>query len=227
MKIREVILHSSNYEATKRFYRDTLQLPVLEENADSMVIQAGESKLTFVSNDREQAYYHIAFTIPDNKANEALGWVRSKGIELIAKDDAVQYPFPNWNATALYFYDPDGNLVELIAHHSLSNATSEPFSSKDILRISEIGLPVDDLPAALRQLHESFSLEKWSGDGRQFAAVGDVEGLLIVIDHKRSWFPDERMPGIFPTTVKLQAERAGIIELGPKPYRIESESGQV
>lgn len=226
MKISEVILHSSHYEATKQFYCETLQLPILEENADSLVIQAGESKLTFVSNDREQAFYHIAFTIPDNKANEALEWVRSKGIEPIAKEEAVQFPFPNWNATALYFYDPDGNLVEFIAHHSLSNGTGEPFSSKDIVRISEIGLPVEDLPAALRQLHESFSLEKWSGDGRQFAAVGNVEGLLIVIDHKRPWFPDERMPGIFPTTVKLQAERTGSIELGPKPYLIESVSGQ-
>ncbi|MCP3773771.1 VOC family protein [Paenibacillus sp. MZ04-78.2] len=224
MKIREVILHSSNYEATKQFYCDTFQLPVLEENADSLVIQAGESKLTFVADDREQAYYHIAFTIPDNKADEALEWVRSKGIEPIAKDDAAQFPSTNWNSTALYFHDPDGNLVELIAHHSLSNATSEPFSSKHILRMSEIGLPVEDLPAALRQLHESFSLEKWSGDGQRFAAVGNVEGLLIVIDHKRPWFPDERMPGIFPTTVKLQTERAGRIELGPKPYRIESVS---
>ncbi len=174
----------------------------------------------------EPAFYHLAFTIPDNKADEALEWVRSKGIEPIAKNDAVQFPFPNWNATALYFYDPDGNLVEFIAHHSLSNATREPFSSKDLVRISEIGLPVDDLPAALRQLHELLSLEKWSGDGRQFAAVGNVEGLLIVIDHKRPWFPDERMPGMFPTTVKLQTERTGSIELGPKPYRIESVSGQ-
>ncbi len=51
MKIREVILQSSNYEAAKRFYCETLQLPLLEEKADSIVIQAGESKLILVAND--------------------------------------------------------------------------------------------------------------------------------------------------------------------------------
>ncbi|HET9779341.1 MAG TPA: hypothetical protein VFP81_08665 [Propionibacteriaceae bacterium] len=56
------------------------------------------------------------------------------------------------------FTGPDGTLLELIARHELAApASSGRFSSAD-LRISEIGLAVPDVPAAVASLQNAFGL---------------------------------------------------------------------
>ena len=39
--------------------------------------------------------------------------------------------FVNWHAKSVYFFDPAGNIVELIARFDLDNKTSETFSSRN------------------------------------------------------------------------------------------------
>ncbi|RPK22198.1 hypothetical protein [Paenibacillus xylanexedens] len=62
--------------------------------------------------------------------------------------------------------------MEFIAHHSLDNAVDEAFEAKHLLCISEIGLPVDDVPETRNTLNNNYQLEPFAGDGKQFSPHG-------------------------------------------------------
>lgn len=206
MRIRQIILHTRQFEAMKSFYGSLLGLETREDNPWNVSFRVGRSTLTLQeSSPQENPYYHVAFTIPTNKFADAKQWLKERGITLFSKDGQDEFLFESWNATALYFYDPDENLIEFIAHHTLDNATDEAFGPKHLLWISEIGLPVDDVPEAVGKLAAAFQIDLWGGDGKQFAPLGDAKGLLILVDRRRPWFPDGRTPGVFDTKVSIEA----------------------
>jgi len=221
MKILEVLLYTHQFDAMKAFYRSLLELEILTDQPSRLSFRAGESVLAFrESTAKENPFYHVAFTIPTNKILEAKKWMSERGIPLFVKEGQDEFPFESWNATAFYFYDPDDNLIEFIAHHSLENAASEAFGAQHILRISEIGLPVDDVPEAARKLADAFQLRLWGGDGQQFAPLGDAEGVLIVVDKQRPWFPDGRIPDVFGTQVSIKGGESSGVWLQDELYEL-------
>ncbi|PQP89172.1 hypothetical protein [Paenibacillus sp. AR247] len=96
------------------------------------------------------------------------------------------------------------------------------FQAASCCGISEIGLPVDEVAAAVEQIQTTLGLSMWSGDGRQFAAMGDAEGLLIVVDRERPWFPDRRAPIVSGTRVVIQAQGSEQLLLQADQYDIQS-----
>lgn len=65
-----------------------------------------------------------------------------------------------------------------------------PFRASHVVAVSEVGIVVDDVPAAAALLEEA-GLRPYGGfatDG--FAAVGDVEGLVILVARDRAWVPE-------------------------------------
>lgn len=225
MKLKEVLLGTHSFEAMKAFYGSLLGLQIAEEGPSRLSFQVGESVVAFQeSSHMENEFYHIAFTIPTNKFIEAKQWAIDRGISLISRpkeDD--EFFFENWNATALYFYDPDHNLVEFIAHHTLDNAVAEAFGPNSILRISEIGLPVDDVPEVSRIITETFQLNSWGGAGQKFAPLGDVEGSFIVIDKQRPWFPDDRLPTVCSISVLFEGPHSASLSLHNGLYELKSD----
>ncbi|RXZ81336.1 hypothetical protein EBB07_15110 [Paenibacillaceae bacterium] len=204
MKLVEITLCTNRSAAIKEFYGTVLGLDILEDQPGRLSFRAGESVLAFRENAAaDQSFYHIAFTIPTNKMSEAKQWATARGITLFSREGQEEFSFESWHASALYFYDPDDNLIEFIAHHTLDNASTEAFGPEQLLRISEIGLPVDDVPDVASKLKRMFQLEMWGGDGQQFTPLGDAEGVLIVVDRRRPWFPDGRVPTVFETAVKI------------------------
>ncbi|OMF63825.1 VOC family protein [Paenibacillus sp. FSL R5-0766] len=223
MKIREVGLLTHQVEAIKEFYSTLLELNLVEDNATCVSFRAGNSVLSFKkAPEQEKPYYHVAFTIPTNKLADAKRWAQDRNIPLLSKDGQDEFYFPYWDATAFYFYDPSGNLMEFIAHHSLDNAVDEAFEAKHLLCISEIGLPVDDVPEMMSTLNRHYQLEPFAGDGKQFSPTGDAEGMFIVIDKQKPWFPDGRMPGVFATEVKVETGQPGSLRIQDDMYSIES-----
>jgi catechol 2,3-dioxygenase-like lactoylglutathione lyase family enzyme len=223
LKLKEVLLGTHSFEAIKAFYGSLLDLQVVEENPSRLSFQVGESVLAFQeSSHMENEFYHIAVTIPTNKFIEAKQWIIDRGISLISRPQEDEFFFENWNATALYFYDPDHNLVEFIAHHTLNNAVTEAFGPHSLLRISEIGLPVDDVSEVSRIIAETFQLHSWGGAGQKFAPLGDVEGSFIVIDKQRPWFPDDRLPAVFNTSVLFEGPYSARLSLHNGLYELRS-----
>jgi hypothetical protein len=149
--ILKLCLQTHRLPEVRAFYRDTLRFPIQEESVDSVTFQAGATSLTFVRTPRKQSrpFYHFAFNIPENKLPSAREWLEER-TPLATRGERVVFHFPDWNAHAIYFWDPGGNLGELIARHDLPNARGGGFTAGDILYASEIGLVVKDVPAAVR-----------------------------------------------------------------------------
>ena len=183
MKLQQIQIQTNNIQETETFYNDILGLKILEKKSDSLTIQVGSSILKFIENPEFDSIYHFAFNIPENKLEEAIQWCADKVDLIIIQDKRIIANFETWNANAIYFYDNNGNLLEFIARHDLDNFQIKEFSSKSILNISEIGI-VDENPMELgEQLIESYDLKFFEKNfnSETFAAIGDDEGLLIIV----------------------------------------------
>ncbi|OXA70767.1 glyoxalase [Flavobacterium aquidurense] len=206
MKLAHIQIQSSDIQQTATFYKDILDLTIIEKTKESISIQAGDSILKFVENPQFSSIYHFAFNIPENKLDEAIDWCKSKVDLIFIEDQKVITNFENWNANAVYFYDNNGNLLEFIARHDLDNAQTESFSSQSILNISEIGI-VNDNPLALgKQLIKEHGLAFFSKNANSelFAAVGDDEGLLIMVKPNRNWYPTQTPSESNKTAVRIE-----------------------
>lgn len=205
MKLEHIQIQTQDIQKTATFYTTVLELPIIEKTATSISIQAGDSVLKFVNDPEFKSIYHFAFNIPKNKLDEAIQWCKNKVDLIFIKDQNVITNFENWNANAVYFYDNNGNLLEFIARHDLNNAQTETFTSKSILNISEIGI-VNENPLALgKELIAEHDLEFFSKNDNSelFAAVGDDEGLLIMVKPNRNWYPTQTPSESNKTEVKI------------------------
>jgi catechol 2,3-dioxygenase-like lactoylglutathione lyase family enzyme len=214
MKLKQIQIQTNNIQQTASFYQDILNLCILEKDLNTLTIQAGNSILKFVENPQFKSIYHFAFNIPENKLNEAIEWCKNKVDLIFIEDQNFITNFENWNANAVYFYDNNGNLLEFIARHDLNNAQEEVFSSKAILNISEIGI-VNENPLELgNQLIEKYGLKFFSknANSEKFAVLGNDEGLLILVQPNRNWYPTQT-PSESNATKILLENKGNQIEL--------------
>jgi catechol-2,3-dioxygenase len=56
---------------------------------------------------------------------------------------ANKFPDP-WYAKSLFFFDPNGNIVEFITRDKVEETVEAAFDGTSFLSVSEIGLPVYD-----------------------------------------------------------------------------------
>ena len=115
-----------------------------------------------------------------------------------------------WDARAVYFHDPAGNIVELIAHHQLDrNGRTGDFAAAELVGFSELGI-VGDPPELLRGL-ETVGLQLWDGTIEEpggLAFVGEQARTLILSPIGRGWMPLGRPAE--PHPVELVLELAGV-----------------
>jgi len=206
MKIDKIELMAADLKALKKFYTETLELPVSEGAEGEVTVQSGQSTIVFrQAKPGWTGAYHFAFNLPENRFAEAKTWIEER-VSLIAdKNGQTEFNFESWNAHSVYFYDPAGNVLEFIARHSLPNAIDGPFTPAGILSVSEIGVTTDNVPSSVDRLHRDYGLETYDGAGsEEFTAVGDEEGLLIVVRVGRIWFPDTgKAAGAYPVAVNI------------------------
>jgi catechol 2,3-dioxygenase-like lactoylglutathione lyase family enzyme len=214
MKIETLILTTNAVQKQVEFYRDIFGLGVLEQTDRRAVFKAGQTRLEFIEA-ANSIPYHFAFNIPSNKAEEALDWIRDR-VDILKDGDNELIDFRSWNAKSLYFYDSDHNVVELIARRNLDIFSTGKFSPEQILGISEIGMPVGDIEQTWHRLNQIGTLPVYSGNFENFCAMGDENGLFIVVDHRqKKWYPtdDPAMPSPFRIGGDFSFEfRDGLIE---------------
>jgi catechol-2,3-dioxygenase len=231
MKIVDLHLVTHNLAAQHAFYARVLGFPVRSTGQSAITFGAGDSRLTFAQippgMTREwSGAYHVAFTIPTNQFAEAKAWLVQR-VPLITDEAGTDaFFFSKWNAHALYFADPAGNVMELIARHTLPNATDRPFDVHNILTISEIGLATENVQETTEVLRATLGVTPHHIQGSEtFTALGDDHGLLIVVDQKRAWFPETgKTAGPMPVTATV-AQGSGQtyrISVPPCPCAIES-----
>jgi catechol-2,3-dioxygenase len=204
MIFREIELTSSAPETVSRFYADTLRLQPRTNG-----FRVGSCDVSFVEG-TPASPYHLAFNIPANQIENAKAW---SGEHLSMLSEEI-YDFERWNARAIYFEDPDENVLEFIARRNLANDAEGAFAPAMILELSEFGLPVEDPPAVVDRLETGFGLQVFSGDRRTFTAVGDEHGLLIVIPVGRNWLPTDRRTAENRARLRIEASRHSETRVG-------------
>jgi len=214
VKISQIQIKTNDIKRTRTFYQSVLDLFIFKNDQNSLIIRVGDSVLKFVEDSQFNSIYHIAFNIPKNQLEEAIKWCKNK-VDLISIEDKnVITHFENWNAHAVYFYDNNGNLLEFIARHDLDNEQGGKFTGASILNISEIGIVTEnplELGNKLIAEHQLYFFSK-NDNSEVFSAIGDDEGLLILVRPNRNWYPTQTLSESNPTEVTLE-NKESIIQL--------------
>ena len=197
MVIRTLTIEALHLDVLQEFYCDILGLALIDEDDDSFTLQAGQTEIRVQQHmGNMEPIYHIAFNIPANKINEASAWIATKVKRIYINEyKGFIADFINWNAKSVYFYDPAGNVIELIARFDLNNIAEQTFSAQQFLSVSEIGLVFSDgeFESQTECLLKEFNLSYFSKQPplAHFKAVGDDEGLFIIVPENRIWYPTE------------------------------------
>jgi catechol-2,3-dioxygenase len=58
--------------------------------------------------------------------------------------------------TAIYFYDPSGNIVEFIDRASLNKHSSQRFSAEEVVCMNATGIPLEDTATGVKRFVLTF-----------------------------------------------------------------------
>jgi len=201
MDIRQVQLATRSLADTARFY-ERLGCPVEIVDATVRVV-VGSSLLVFRELPEMTGALHLAITIPTGTFDAGKAWIAGLTTVLGTPDqDEFEGP-PNWNSRSVYFEGPDQQLLELIERRDLPVDVGEN-TAVPLVSVSEVGIPVPDVLGAVEALRRA-GLEPYANPpGESFAAVGDVDGLVILVSPDRRWFPTgDRSPSSAPVVIDV------------------------
>lgn len=212
MKIKEIELLTDQLNETISFYTELLGFVQIDASAHRISFQVGESVLTFIPSVDTNPIYHFAFTIPVNKIEEAVLWTTGIADVIRNPDNELITDFEDWKARAIYFYDNNGNILEFIARADLNNPSDQPFSTASILSISEMGLVADEPLELAAQLCNDKQLHYFSKGPKRsdFVAIGTDEGLFVVSNPDRNWYPTQKRAEKFPTIIRIETN--GVVQ---------------
>jgi catechol-2,3-dioxygenase len=224
MRFKQVILHSGDLDVQRHFYGQVCELPIIVDASSEFTVQTGTTHLTFVHvPNKPKGIYHLAFNVPENQLLAASVWLAER--TSLVKEGHM-FEFVDWNAHAIYFRDGEGNIMEFIARHNLPNSADNPldFDQTKILEVSEVGLVTPDVLGTVQELNSTLNLPTWRGVGSDnFTAVGDEQGLLIVVNEGRPWMTTEDPAMLLPVEIVTE-DVAGDYQLANIPYRIRGIS---
>jgi catechol-2,3-dioxygenase len=112
--VYEIAVRVKDLSRSEPFYREVLDLEVglRDEKRNWLFLRAGgDAGMVVLQEDKgEWPLQHFAFTLDEADIERAASMLRERGVE-------VEGPvFHQWmGATSLYFDDPDGNALELLA----------------------------------------------------------------------------------------------------------------
>lgn len=231
MRILELTLHGIDLNAMRQFYVGVLGLRELEPpETGRLAVIAGRTRLFFVPAPRgTQPRYHFAFDVMPGRFEAAVRWLRERRGLLANTTGEDRFHSDRWNVDNVYFSDPQGNILELIARHDAGRGPNggeddRPFSANEIVAVTEIGLAADSVANAAGALAERLpGLSPYpdpeAAPGDDFAAMGDVNGLLIVVRRRRIWFPETGVPAeLLPLDVLVELDTGRRYHLIAPPF---------
>jgi catechol-2,3-dioxygenase len=204
MNIQELNLSTADLQTQSNFYSNILGLTT-KRTSSELLVQAGTTEILFAQAPSGfEGGYHFAFNIPQNQYHAAKKWLTNR-IPLL-KDTSGREDFhsDSWNSDSFYFLDAAGNVLEFIARHSLNNPVDGDFDSSNILNVSEIGLPSENVIALANELCSKLRISVYKQEPNEtFTPVGDENGLFILPVQDRIWMPDSGVPAkLLPVRVR-------------------------
>jgi hypothetical protein len=208
MNIRRLELLTLDLGAQKHFYENILELPV-KLSSSNLEVKVGATELVFTqAANNFDGGYHFAFNIPENQFQAAKKWISERILLLGDETGKDEFHSENWNSDSVYFKDAAGNVLEFIARHDLKNAAAESFDGRQILNVSEIGLPSENVIELANELCTTLNLSVFQQQPNEtFTPVGDDNGLFILPIKDRIWIPNSGVPArLLPVKVTGDAD---------------------
>ena len=221
MNIQKLELLSVDMLAQRDFYVNILELPA-ELGSSGLLVQGGKTEILFEQAPSDfTGAYHFAFNIPENQFRSAKNWLTSRTSILHDKSGKEDFESKSWNSDSIYFLDAAGNVLEFIARHTLQNGVEGDFNSRQILNVSEIGLPSENVIEFANELGARLGLSVYKQEpNATFTPLGDEDGLLILPVEDRIWMPDSGVPArLLPIRVLGRTDRRDW-EISGVPYSI-------
>ena len=222
MNITYLELPARDLITQRDFYSQVLELKV-DLSAERLEVQAGETVLVFRQAEPDfDGAYHFAFNIPENQFRAAKEWLSNRILLLKDESGKDEFTSENWNSNSFYFKDAAGNVLEFIARHNLRNAVKRAFDSYQILNVSEIGLPSQDVIGLANELCARLGIAVFRQEPNEtFTPVGDDNGLLILPVKNRIWIPNSGVPAkLLPVKVKVYV-KGRMWEVSGVPYEVD------
>ncbi|ABS04159.1 Glyoxalase/bleomycin resistance protein/dioxygenase [Kineococcus radiotolerans SRS30216 = ATCC BAA-149] len=180
-------------------------------------VQLGATTLVLVRDPHaDPLMQHLAITVPGDAGRRAHDWLRERVRVLAHAGSTLLEASAGWQAQSVYFRAPDGTVLELIARRRLAGDLGDTaFGPQALLAVSEVGLAVPDVAVAAARLERAFGLRAFGGPpSSSFGAVGDDEGLLVLVRTGRTWFPTrDAVAGPEEVHVRISGTPAGSIDV--------------
>jgi hypothetical protein len=192
---------------------------------------SGESVIRFeqVSSGLDPRY-HFASNIPRNAIEDAVAWIAERRAARLSRRSRCRggatIVQTSRGASALYFLDAGGNVVEVLANPYLDNNSDAPFGPDSFLEIAEIGVASADTAATREAIQAVLGADVlWGGrQGWLLTAIGDDHGVVIVAPTCRGWIPTGPPARPLPTTIVASGPGSREVTLAEGPYRIRAEA---
>jgi len=222
MRIEQLTLPTADVAATAAYFADVLQLPVHDAT-----VTLGWSQLHLIpAGNVPVGGVHLAFNVPHNRFAAATAWLDARATRQRNAEGQEHFTFEGrWDSESIYFTGPDDLILELIARRRLpASERTGAFHGSEMTCISEVGIPTNAVAALQTRIETTFGLAPLSTPTPYFAPMGDDEGLLIVVDATRRWFPEQRwLPNAQGLQVRLSGVHAGaVLEDAVLGWRVQS-----
>lgn len=198
---QSVILHTDQLKQLKRFYQNVLEMKMIDVSEERFTVQIGASQLTFQNGD-QPAFYHFAINIPGNQFSQMKYWIKDK-IQLNREGGIDEIYFPSFDADAMYFEDPAGNIIELIGRRKrdlFGTLTSAAF-----LDVSEVGIVTPHLVDVGDDLQD-FGIPLRHGteiNPKDVNFLGRNDTFIVLAPPNRKWYFSKQKSETYPLEITL------------------------
>jgi catechol 2,3-dioxygenase-like lactoylglutathione lyase family enzyme len=227
VRIVRLTLDCADLGAQEEFWAGTLGLEVAR--ADALEVRLASSTIRFRRAAPGSApRHHFAINVPPGSIERAAAWVAERH-DLLAfhgdedEEEGATIVHADRGTPAVYFLDPAGNVVELIANVRLGGgADGDPavFGAADLLDLAEVGIAATD-PAATCTAVGGFLGEDvlWGGaPDWLLTAIGDARSVVIVAPLERGWIPVDLPARPAPAEIVVLADESAELTLPEGPY---------
>lgn len=185
----------------QHFYLKDLEFPLTESTMDSFTIQCGESTLTFIHSDVPAAY-HFAFNIYGNQMASAKDWLAGR-VFLNLEDGKDEHYYKSFDADAIYFEDPAGNVVEFIGRRY--RKTIGDFTTSSVLDISEVSITTPFVTDTAKKIakHGIQSRNDNPIKSESLNFLGAEDSFIILVPPNRRWYFSRKMSITCPLEIEL------------------------
>ncbi|QDP99384.1 hypothetical protein FOH38_01780 [Lysinibacillus fusiformis] len=208
MKITKVKLYAYDLPKMKEFYCEQLGLSLITSNTHFFEIAVGGSIIIFEKLATSiQKQYHFAFNIPSNLFVQAKNWIKER-VDVLRLDEQDEVYFETIKAHSLYFYDPEENVIELIARTEVNPPhDTDSFLPVHLLNIGEINLTTDSIPEVAARLMD-YGIQPCFGeeihtDALTFMGSYEDGANILLGPSRRNWYFSNKDAIVSPIHIEV------------------------